>query len=366
MAAQSPLAAAKNTKFGASSPLAARSPTSARSPAAKRNARTQAPSVLELAASSGSTSATNQSNIEHQISNNENIDHSNTIKTLPTDDESISTWSQAQSTVSGFTDDSFGFISTPKSRMPTSITSRSSRKPKNITVITEEVLSPSSHNILSPCAESSNITFRAASPRVFSPRTPKMTNGSFSTEENDRIMMKRIDELTQERDRLRLDSNLFRRKLQEANNIKMAIVQEKDERIADLMKSIGNLTVLIDETEERNEKMLEGAASNSKSVREVEAELSDTVCQLNKLRGSYELLKQQVHSSKRSGTKADEEVEKLEKELLQVILEKDEMAGKFDECMNELERYKKREDVSIMDGPVFCLVYVYADIFCTV
>jgi chromosome segregation ATPase len=185
-----------------------------------------------------------------------------------------------------------------------------------------------------------------------------MTNGSFSTEENDRIMMKRIDELTQERDRLRLDSNLFRRKLQEANNIKMAIVQEKDERIADLMKSIGNLTVLIDETEERNEKMLEGAASNSKSVREVEAELSDTVCQLNKLRGSYELLKQQVHSSKRSGTKADEEVEKLEKELLQVILEKDEMAGKFDECMNELERYKEREDVSIMDEPVFCLVYM--------
>lgn len=243
----------RKERLSAGSPVAAAAPLSAKSSAvkqskrsplivgtsARRNARAQTNEqpALQPAASSGSTLATNPSN----TGNNENIDHSNTLQTLPTDDESISTWSQAQSTVSGVTDDSFGYHvhSPPKAHMPTSITSK--RKPKNITVITEEVLSPSSNSI----------TYR--SPRVFSPRTPKMTNSNLSQEP--RSMMKLIDELTQERDRLRLDGDLYKRKLVQANEVKDVIVKKKDKEIARLMKSIGNLTVLIDEADECKEEL---------------------------------------------------------------------------------------------------------------
>jgi hypothetical protein len=345
MAAQSPMS--KN------SPLASEKPMTRQSPMTKKSVLSDEQTSIELSASSGSTTIiTSGSNIENQ----ENINQVNTIRTLPTDDESISTWSQAQSTVSGFTDDSFGFVSSPKpNKMPSTILSRS-RKPAKISIITEEVLSP--QNILSP-QDSSNVTFRnVASPNrgVFSPRTPKRSGAGFS-EENPRSMMKRIDELTQERDRLRLDSNLFKRKLQEALESKSVVIQEKDDQIAELMKSIGNLTVLIDEADESHSKEMCDAMteskSNSKTIKEMEQELSSTVCQLNKLRGSYEMLKQanatgtslmeqKIHSST---VKAENTVKKLEEELLQAISERDELEGKFDECMDELGRIRVQEQV---------------------
>jgi len=284
-------------------------------------------------------------------SNNENVNQVNTIRTLPTDDESVSTWSHAQSTVSGFTDDSFGFTVSPKVKMPSTITSRA-RAPRNISIITEEVLSPQN---------TSNITFRdATSPNrrtVFSPRTPKMSGAKSFSSDSPRALKSKIDELTLERDRLRMDSQLFKRKLQVALEEKSAIAQEKEKEIADLMKSIGNLTVLIDETDHDHSKALTAAEHqvkrNSKTIKELEQELSNTVCQLNKLRGSYEMLKQAnmteaslMEQRLQSSTLRGETIQKkLEEELSQVTADRDELESKFDECMEELGRIQAQEEV---------------------
>lgn len=303
---------------------------------------------------------------ENENAHNENVNQVNTISTLPTDDESISTWSQAQSTVSGFTDDSFGFVTSfsksQQGKMPTAITSR--RKPP-ISIITEEVLSPS--NKISTENTSNSKCAAATQRRVFSPRTPRMGNATprtnsanqpSSIQDNPRSIMLRIDELTQERDRFRIDSQLFKRKLQAALEEKSIVLAEKDTEIAELMKSIGNLTVLIDESDQSHNKELKEAQlqckSNSKTIRELEQELSSTVCQLNKVRGSYEMLKQAnttetslMEQRLQSCSLRGESVQKkLEEDIMRVAGERDEMEKKFDECMEELGRVQGVEQVS--------------------
>lgn len=294
--------------------------------------------------------------------NQENINQSNTLNTLTTDDESISTWSQAQSTVSGFTDDSF--FAQNQNKVPTN-----KRKPVNITVVTEEILSPRS--ILSPTQQDGNVSFRGmVSPqRIFSPRTPstpKMSGGN--AKDNPRNMMKLVGELTQERDRLRSDCNLYKRKLQNAAEDKMAVVQEKDDRITELMKSVGNLTVLIDEMDEnRGKELMEvnhKSRGDGKTMKELEQELSSTVCQLNKLRLSYERLKQasahgrhamkeKVQSCTIDAVKSKSSVEKLEEELSQVTSE-------FEECVGELEKALSKEKVSGCSSDIYLLKATYS------
>ena len=300
-------------------------------------AETETAQTIDIMPSTGST-------------NQENINQSNTLNTLPTDDESISTWSQAQSTVSGCTDDSF--FAQNQNKVPTN-----KRRPVNITVVTEEILSP--RTILSPKQQNGNVSFRGmASPqRILTPRTPstpKMSGGNALSKGDPRSMMKLVDELTQERDRLRSDCNLYKQKLHKATEDKMAVVQEKDDQITELMKSVGNLTVLIDEVDENCGKELMEVNHNSswdgKTTKELQKELSSTVCQLNQLRVSYEKLKQasahgrqtikeKVQSSTIDAGKNKSSVEKLEKELSQVTSE-------FEECVGELEKALSKEKVS--------------------
>jgi SMC interacting uncharacterized protein involved in chromosome segregation len=179
---------------------------------------------------------------------------------------------------------------------------------------------------------------------------------SFSSD-SPRALKSKIDELTLERDRLRMDSQLFKRKLQVALEEKSAIAQEKENEIADLMKSIGNLTVLIDETDHDHSKALTAAEHqvkrNSKTIKELEQELSNTVCQLNKLRRSYEMLKHAnmtetslMEQRLQSSTLREETIlKKLEEELSQVTADRDELESKFDECMEELGRIQAQEEV---------------------
>ena len=370
MAAQSPMAmnspiAAKSPMSKASpmsrqSPLVVKSPAVMRSPVARQSPARSNPAIkkkeqtnIVLSNSDPPTIATNPTD-ESNADNDENINHSNTLQTLPTDDESLSTWSQAQSTVSGFTDDSF-FINNTSSNTPNHIATSKSRKPKNITVITEEVMSHG--DILSPVANSSNITFRQASSsrmaspnmtpnrRVFSPRTPKTSNNAV-VEDNPRSMMKRIDELTRERDRLRSHSNLYKHKLQEAVEAKSAMLKEKDEQISELMKSVGNLTVLIDEAGSANDAE---SVVEKQTIKEMQQELSSTVCQLNKLRESAAgatYMDQKMQKSTIKAKQSESCAKQLQKDLVQVVSEKDELEVKLADCVDELERVLALDEVS--------------------
>lgn len=307
---------------------------------------------IDVSSGSSTISANSNFNTDSTKGNTENNNCTNAIQTSATD-YSISTWSQAQSTISAFTDDSFGCVSLSKpKRMPSTITYES-QKPKNISIVTKEILSPTSQNIPSPAQNSSKITFKSMiSPnhRVFSPGSHKISDTEVFSEENPCSMKKTIDKLTRERDRLRLDANMYKRKLDEAMKSKATTIREKDDRISDLMKSIGNLTVLIDEADESkkdlNDTMVE-SKFDFKTIEEGKKELSSMVCQLNKLKVSHQALKQAyaIDTSsleqriQKSNTKTEDAMARLEGELLQTMSERD-------KCIDELERMQQQEEVS--------------------
>ena len=167
-------------------------------------------------------------------------------------------------------------------------------------------------------------------------------------------MMKRIDELTRERDRLRSHGNLYKHKLQEAVEAKSVMMKEKDDQIAELMKSVGNLTVLIDEAESVKEAE---SVMERQTIKEMQLELSNTVCQLNKLKGSYEMLKHANAAGatfmdlkmQKSTIKAEQSescVKQLKEDLVQVVSEKDELEIRFADYVDELERVLAMDEVS--------------------
>jgi predicted nucleic acid-binding Zn-ribbon protein len=265
------------------------------------------------------------------------------LRTLSTEDDStIATWdgqSQSASLMSCVTEDSFNFAPP----MPLTIRSRSPRV-GNARLGGgggggTEAVTPRRGNNSGFEATPNKTAFSSRTKLINNKNNNNNNNASSSSSSPPTIQQ--MQHLASERDKHRMDSQLFKRKLQSALEDRTAALKEKESEINELIKQVGLLTLELDQIKRSRRD-------------DSESKLAVVTSQLSKLQTQHTALDKKYNAEKKKLnsmlTNSNAALEKNQKELEDVVermkSERDDLEGRLEECLVELDELKEKTGVS--------------------
>ncbi|EED88549.1 predicted protein [Thalassiosira pseudonana CCMP1335] len=262
------------------------------------------------------------------------------LRTLSTEDDStIATWdgqSQSASLMSCVTEDSFNFAPpmplTIRSRSPSVGNARLGGGGGGGT----EAVTPRRGNNSGFEATPKNTAFSSRT-KLINNNNNNNNNNNASSSSSSPPTIQQMQHLASERDKHRMDSQLFKRKLQSALEDRTAALKEKESEINELIKQVGLLTLELDQIKRSRRD-------------DSESKLAVVTSQLSKLQTQHTALDKKYNAEKKKLnsmlTNSNAALEKNQKELEDVVermkSERDDLEGRLEECLVELDELKEK------------------------